>query len=499
MEDNHVKPSNEYNSIQNWKSVDEHPKYQVSKILQLNRGLRLFENFQNLNHYPLNVIVFESLLMNVSYDDQDRLRLDKPDANVMFALEKAMKAKFLIKAMRKVDFTEDPFASSLKRIENGEVDMVITGFFVKVYNRFQKFQFTCAMYEDRLCFVTPDSGLVPKAYMPFLPFQKSLWAMLMVYNVLITLLWCLVKYASESFRRPDSIDHRLKINPSKREPRTKDLLSSRTRDYLPTVKPRCSEQGIRKGPPEIPRYLSKFFTFVEYLCYPFQSSETPAQRSLLFGTLFFALIVNGLYQSFLVSSLSKPIHYPQLHTLEDVVESGKLVITKYANLKNVFLDESQLDMKLIQRIHVISTRRSTKDIVAYEDKIAITRYYTMELEDFDYYDKEGNPLLYLVDECPMNYRVSYVSRLHSPYAERMDFILLRLREAGLLNFWFESMLYLNRVGKMKKKLDSEDSRNTKLSLDNYTLTFLFLFIGLFGSVLMFFGEVYMAKRNLRKR
>ncbi|XP_076480587.1 uncharacterized protein LOC117154984 [Bombus vancouverensis nearcticus] len=476
---------------------------------RLNRDTRLFENFQNLNHYPLNVLVFESLLMNVSYDTRNRLELSKPDANVAFALEKAMRATFRIKAMRKVDFMDDPFATSLTDIETRNVDMVITGFFVKVYSKFRKFQFTCAMYEDKLCFVSPDSGLVPKAYMPFLPFQKSLWFLLIAYNITVTFLWWLAKHISESLRRQYKCanpSRRLEINRSTRKPQARYLSKSGIKNYFLIKEHRSSDVSNYKEPPEIPRYIKRPIIFIEHLTYPFQTSEIPAQRALLLGTLFFALILNGLYQSVLVSSLSKPFHYPQLHNLEDVVDSGKIVITKYANLKNVFLDDSELDAMLVQRIRVINTQRSTKDIVAYEDKIAITRYYTLELGDSDYFDKEGNPLLNLVDECPMNYRVSYVSRLHSPYAEKVDFVLLRLREAGLLNFWFDDMLYRIKIAKIKKRRLNEDmaamkswmSGRIRLSLDHYLLTFLLLFVGLFGSTVMFFVELYIAKRSRRK-
>ncbi|KOC64816.1 hypothetical protein WH47_00319 [Habropoda laboriosa] len=371
-----------------------------------------------------------------------------------------MGAKFHIKATRKIEFKGDPFASSLQSVETGDVEMVVTGFFVKVYAKFRQFQFTCAVYEDKLCFLSPDSGLVPKAYMPFLPFQKDLWALLMLYNVLITLLWFLVKYINETLLKPTN-------SLEKKTLHTPVNLKSNT----PIVRFSRNEAA-----------------------YQFNHSR----RSLLFGTLFFGLIVNGLYQSYLVSSLSKPFHYPQMHTLEDVLDSGKIVVTRYANLKNVFLDDSAQDMRLYERINVMNSRGSTKDFVAYGKKISITRYYTMMLQEFSYYDKEGNPLVYLVDECPMNYRVSYVLRFHSPYAERVDFVLLRLGEAGLLGSWMESMVYPIRIGRIRRKLESE-KRRIRLTLEHYSLTFLLLFLGLLGSATIFFWEVYAAKRNARRR
>ncbi|XP_076656673.1 uncharacterized protein LOC143361286 [Halictus rubicundus] len=549
----------------------------------LNENTRLFESFRNLNNHPLNVTVFESLLMGYSYDEQHRLRLSKVDGDVVYSLEKALKCKFHVTFMRKLDFQmDDPFDKSLKEIESGNAEIVITGFFVKVYTRHTQFQFTSSMYEDKLCFLSPDSGLVPKAYMPFMPFEKDLWAVLMVYNLLISLLWCCLRRASLTFRRTKVVgEHSLQAGRSisRSSSRSSDQLnrcleklevgssknlepeegppeviqrqigssnrssfSSQLKKYLEKLEIGSSEDSSssqlkrdlkepkagfsetsqprkdrssssdrwkrhlkelngssvtlepRKGPPEVPQRLLKFSHFVEVLCYPLQKGQSPAQRSLLVGTLFFGLIVNGVYQSCLVSSLSKPFHYPQLQTLEDVVDSGKTLITKYANLKTAFLDDTPVGMKLDQMIHVISSRKRTKDMVAFEKKIAITRYYTMLIGDFAYYDKDGNPLIYVVDECPMNYRVSYVLRSQSPYAERVNFVLLRLNEAGLPAFWFDNIIYQKKIFKMRTKLKNEE-RKIILTLNHYSLTFLLLLAGLIGATIIFVAEVYVARRG----
>ncbi|XP_076284340.1 uncharacterized protein LOC143210929 [Lasioglossum baleicum] len=509
-----------------FKSTEERQKI-------LHENSRLFESFRNLNNHPLNVIVFESLLMGYSYDEQHRLRLSEVDGDVVYSLEKALKCKFHVTFMRKLDFLmEDPFDKSLKEIESGNVEIVITGFFVKLYTRHTQFQFTSSMYEDKLCFLSPDSGLVPKAYMPFMPFEKDVWAVLMVYNVLISLLWYCLRYASLMFRRTKVVEvgepnlqaamsssqirpglgsNQLKrclqkleagsskdLGPGERPPEVvQSQIGSSSFNHFKRHLKELNGSSVtlepRKRPPEVPQRLLMFSHFVEILCYPLQKGQTPAQRSLLVGTLFFGLIVNGVYQSCLVSSLSKPFHYPQLQTLEDVIDSGKILITKYANLKTAFLDDTPIGMKFDRMIHVISSRKKTKDMVAFEKKIAITRYYTMLIGDFAYYDKDGNPLIYVVDECPMNYRVSYVLRSQSPYAERVNFVLLRLNEAGLPTFWFENSIYKKKIIKTRTKLKNEE-RKIILTLNHYSLTFLLLLVGLISATIIFVAEVYVARR-----
>ncbi|XP_029036521.2 uncharacterized protein LOC114872928 [Osmia bicornis bicornis] len=475
----------------------------IDEIHPPEKPRRLFENFQNLQNYPVNVITFESPLMSISYDNQNRTKLRKLDASVLYTLEKALKANFRIKAMRKRDFRpEDPFTVSLRNIENGNVEMVIASFFIKEYSKFRKFQFTCAVYEDKMCFMAPDSGLVPKAYMPLLPFRKEVWLILFVYNIVITLLWCFLRYINQQLRQR-ATEHHIRGNQARNN--SHELIdpssvtgfkpeSSKTSKKSQNLNFHSLMESEYQGPSEIPRWLSFIFIFLEMLFYPLKNGSSLTQNCLLSSTLFFSLIVSGLYESCLVSSLNKPFHYPQLETLEDVVDSGKPIITKYGNLKSEFLDDFPLDRKLHEQIQVINSNRSTKEFVAFEDKISITRYYAMQLENYPYFDKDGNNLLHIVDECHMNYRIAYILRLNSPYTERVDFILSRLREAGLLIFWFDRIRYPLEIVKFKRKVEME-KKKIKLTLDHYSLTFLMLFGGLFCSILMLFYEIYAGKRE----
>lgn len=442
----------------------------------------LFENFQNLNNYPVNVSVFESILMKISYDRRNRLKLDKIDAKALFVLEKAMRASFNIKAVRKRNIKRDPFSFLIKDIEGGITDMCITGFFVKTYDRFQKFQFTPSMYEDKICFVMTNYGFIPNMYVFFFPFRAHLWLVLIMYNVLITLLWRLVRYLSSSFRRRPPI-----ISNNHRGTR---IIEKRTK--IPYVRGESVWDSVGGKPPEIPRIVEKFFAFFEYLCYPIRDSEYTAERALLTGILFFNLIISGLYQSFLVSSLNKPFHYYQYRTVDEVVRSGKTMITKYENLKQAFVGSD-----LWEKIQVIEFQRSTKNIVLAEDKISMTRLYNMQLLPHRYYNDREKSSLYMVDECAMTYRISYILKLHSPYAERVNFVLLRMAEAGLPEHWIDEMKYF--VTLYNKGGTEDFVKIHKLSLGYYVLAFLLLFIGLLLSTLIFFCELQAAKRNRKRR
>lgn len=459
----------------------------VRKICLTDRGesnVELYDDFRNLNGYPMEVIVFPSLMMGVTFDvSAGEYTFDKLDARAMSLLEERLGARFHIRVFTNHFAQEDntdPFHNTLRYIENGESEMIITSFFVHQYKRYKRYEFTASVYDDKLCLIAPTTGFVPKSYMPLMPFALDLWLALAMYNVLVSVLWFLVKYYSESFCQQE------------------------TEILLPLMK---TPVFARRSdlPPRIHPYVSSCFHLVETSCYPLQEdsgSGTTAQRVLLFGTLFFGLIIINLYQSLLVSNLTDPPHYPELKTLEDVANSNFTIVTKYRNLmEHTFMGNSTLDNRLNSKTEVIVSKRPTNDMVAFGPKkvIAITRHASFMLENMtNYYDGDGNDLLHIIEECPTTYLLAYVMRLYSPYRERIDELLLRMRESGLMKTWYDDMVYPMYVAEQRRKMDKSE-RRVKLTMEHYSLTFVGLSIGLLSCIIIFLAELYLAKRSQFRR
>jgi len=451
----------------------------ICGLMEYEKNIELYTNFKNLNGYPIHIVVFPSLMMNVTYDENiKKSKFSRLDANAMLLLEKEMEAKFLVNVIYPLP-NEDPFQRTLQYIESGKAEVIITSFFIHQYGEFKKYEFTVSLYEDKLCFIVPTSGFVPKSYMPIMPFTPDLWIVLMMYNVLVSILWFLIKYYSGLFRRQEVV-----LLPLTRTTE-KFVFSIQQSDLSPRIHP----------------YISSCFYFFEKLCYPLKEDSstitTTSQRALLFGTLFFGLIIVGLYQSCLVSSLSNPFHYPELNTLEDVANSNFTIITKYQNLKqSVFLENTTLANKLRDKIKVIVTNKRTNDIIAFNKKaIAIGRYSSYKLDDLsNYSDADGNELFHIVEEYPYTYLLSYVVKLYSPYRERINELLLRMREAGLIKLWYENMAYPMYEAEQKRKM-AKSQRNIKLTMKHYSLTFVGLLFGLLSCIVVFLAELYFAKKS----
>ncbi|XP_011173011.1 uncharacterized protein LOC105205356 [Solenopsis invicta] len=460
----------------------------VHKICLMNKkdDIELYANFDNLNGYPVRVVVFPSLMMKIASDeDMTSPKYSGVDANAMLLLERAMRARFDIHVshvFRNItdEYYGDPFQRTLRYIETGKSDMIVISFFTHRYKDYQKYEFTASIYEDKLCLIAPTAGFVPKSYMPITSFAPKLWVALAIYNVFVSILWFLIKYYSVSFRRQEIV-------------------------LLPLAKMTDNALLRRSNlPPRIHPYVSSCFDLLETSCYPLKEDggngvggPTISQRAFLISTLFFGLIVTSLYQSCLMSSLSNPFHYPELNTLEDVASSNFTIITKYYNLKeNTFTGNTTLDNKLQSKIKIFVSEEHTYDVVAFGRKtIAINRYTSVKLGDMSkYYDVDGNELLHIVEECPVTYLLSYIMRLHSPYRERINGLLLRMQEAGFINLWYERMAYPLHVAEQRRRMDKSE-RKIKLTMEHYSLTFVGLTVGLLSCTIVFLAELYFAKKS----
>ncbi|XP_015191854.1 PREDICTED: uncharacterized protein LOC107074702 [Polistes dominula] len=453
----------------------------------LSENINLFETFENINGYPIKVTVFPSMMMNINVDENNVIRYTKLDAKVMSTLENSMNTNFIVTVLYKMDDV-DPFHESLRNIEDNKSELVLTSLFIKIYNDSFLYEFTVGIEVDKLCFIAPTRGYLPKSYMPFLPFTKELWILLIFYNIFVTIFWVILKYLSYSIRNDKPITCPLSKDLwDIRKEKLSNVISKRN-DYSRSI-------NKEKSPPEIHPYVIGCTELMILFCYPFERAYTPALRIFLCGSLLFGLVIAGLYNNWLMWTLSKPLRYPEINTIEDVADSNYTIVTKYLNLKeDTFIGDDPLDTKLRSKISVLNSDKPTNYFVAFDRSfIALGRFTSIKLENYSvYYDDDGNKLIHVVEECPVTYTLSYVIKLNSPYTERINTLLLRMQQFGFINFWYEEMTHPLFVEDAKMKLQLSE-RKKKLTLEHYSLTFIGLFIGLIGCFLVFLAEIHYAR------
>ncbi|CAG9795827.1 unnamed protein product [Diatraea saccharalis] len=119
----------------------------------------------------------------------------------------------------------------------------------------------------------------------------------------------------------------------------------------------------------------------------------------------------------------------------------------------------------------------------------------LETQLKNYIDKDGTPLLYLIDQCFSDYYLSYITRKDFPFSNDLTVILMRMVEAGLPRIYYRwTMASLKLQGKLI--YTSQQPRPfTPSTMEEERIAFSFLLIGYFMSSMIFVMERWWAKRN----
>lgn len=438
------------------------------KVCDLKELGSVFENFGDLNNYPIKVAIFKSQMVQLSKIG-NRTNLSGLDVNAMFLLRNVLNADFRINVL-KHDYKSDPFETALLNIENNKADIVMTTYFVKPYDDFKSFEFTVGVHMDKVCLFGKAAGKVPKSFMPFLPIALDFWPIFIIYNILISALWIKFKAYSEKIHE---------------ESLRKNSLVVRNNFQL------LENNVVAQYPPEIDSRLEFCGEVAVLSCSPLEGDgKLTGQRIFLAGTLTFSLIIFGLYESTLLSSMSKPFEYQELETLNDVLNTDYPILTKYENLKENTFHNDELKKRVILLQGVEESLR--KVVVNNKSVLGIMRLSTAELEDrSNYYDDEsGEYLVHVINECPCVYSLSYVVKEYSPYLKRINEILLKISEGGLFLKWYNDMRYA--IYKEEQKKIASRPLVSVLTLEHYSIIFLILLGAILCSTFVFIAEILFA-------
>jgi hypothetical protein len=156
-----------------------------------------------------------------------------------------------------------------------------------------------------------------------------------------------------------------------------------------------------------------------------------SQRVLLSSCLLFSLVIMCGFQSSLLHAVSYPQFQPDIDTLQKLDESGLPIVTLDPNLMDTF-DASSSMRNLAVRLQIqnIPPQTLLQHIAFYRNVSMLTSMGEALWFLSKYPDK-----LYIVNECPREYFVSYMIPKGSPYATRIHNLLGKMSEAGLVRKW----------------------------------------------------------------
>ncbi|PSN55153.1 Ionotropic receptor [Blattella germanica] len=392
----------------------------------------LQKELKDLKGYPLRVSMFERRPTAMKTASGE---FSGVDGLVLRALAEYMNFIPIIQEPKDgteygyLEKTNQTFTGSLGDILYNKADFSANTRFIKDYAT-PDIEFTSPVMFDNLCIIVPKAELLPHWLAPFRAFTFQVF-----YVIFLTYLTCSIIYYTlkHSLATPISVSECLF-------------------ELFPVF---LSLSVVR-----MPRSVS--------------------EKSLLISCLAFGMIISALFQSRLVTVISKEDFAPDINTLEELAESGLSVGTRSLNL----LDESPL---LKNKLLLLSTEDSVIGNIAFRRNIAgMTRLSSAQIHVLEYLNNDGSPQLHIVKECLRFYALAYVVEKGSPLLKRMNQILWRLIESGLIKRWTEESVFFRGGANV--------STLRVFSLEDLQLAFLLLAGGLGIAVFIF---VLYEKRNLQ--
>lgn len=136
---------------------------------------------------------------------------------------------------------------------------------------------------------------------------------------------------------------------------------------------------------------------------PQKLPNTNAERILLSGIFLANVTLVGIFSGILYNSFAHDMYYPDIDSLRDLDASGLPLIFSSISLIDIFGSANDTDSSPVMK----NLRRKLKygshvfeDIASYRNASGFFRWNHMPIFNEEYIDKDGGPILHLVQECP---------------------------------------------------------------------------------------------------
>lgn len=222
-------------------------------------------------------------------------------------------------------------------------------------------------------------------------------------------------------------------------------------------------------------------------------------RMVIITWIIICFILNASYHSSLISFLTKPIFEKQIETVEEMLEQGyKFGIVP----PSVLFIKHDINSNLnLSNLVSCDNVKSCLDRTAFRRDfvVGVPRMY-MVYSSRTYISSTGENLVYWTKEDIVSYPIEMIMVKGYPLQGRINQIIHRIVEAGLLSKWAEDLLSKNTKISSKHPKTIEGSKNDViLTLNHLEGAFILLLIGLSVAGIIFICELmYFKYLNSKK-
>lgn len=111
-----------------------------------------------------------------------------------------------------------------------------------------------------------------------------------------------------------------------------------------------------------------------------------------------------------------------------------------------------------------------------------------QMIQFNFTDKDGQPKLHVVNECPRSYHLAYIVYKDFPLLYHLNKFFQKTVEAGLNDKWYYDTEFAMLLKSRQKEEDAVTTK--KLTIVDVQTSFWFLVISLVMSIVVFFTEMF---------
>lgn len=279
---------------------------------------------------------------------------------------------------------------SLAQVLTGAVHVSFNTRFLRLRQFRGKIQITHTNGRDDICFMVPKAGYASNIYNIFRAFSRWVWFMTMAALLIVPLSFGML---------------------------------------------------YRLQPETLPAQHVFFSFYSWHLAQPIMRlPDNWATKILIAFWILYCLLITSSYQGNLTSNLVLRPTLPDINTIGQLDGSRLEIMTfgRYVHLLLAFMNSTTEYRRLPHSIRSVSTAAELEELVnahdrryAYANKQHINAFLTRRKGNI----VNNRPLYHNVAECPVPFLVAYALRIGSPYLGRINLILRRAQESGLIGLW----------------------------------------------------------------
>ncbi|KAF5299275.1 hypothetical protein FQA39_LY02448 [Lamprigera yunnana] len=234
-------------------------------------------------------------------------------------------------------------------------------------------------------------------------------------------------------------------------------------------------------------------TFLAYFSISVHAQPRSLRARILFLLwVFFALHITALYQSSLVSVLTKPTYKQEINTLSGILEHD-LNIWILSTMKRYFMENNTVNNKIHAVWKICKNINDCLNDTAFSKASATcTPRLYIEYAVNRYLTKKGDPLLYCFKDSIVTYPLDMLFYKGFPLKKYFKTLIGRITAAGMISHW-EKQVFDYQL--KYKSFDIQHSGDYQIRMSHLLLIFIILFIGQFCACLIFLLELWISKRN----